>query len=55
MQVGGTLANGDDVVVAKATKMEILRQSPVSGTLTSLLATIDDLVTEGQTIAIVAS
>jgi biotin carboxyl carrier protein len=55
VQVGGTLANGDDVVVVEAMKMEIPVQSPASGTLTSLLVNIDDLVTEGQAIAIVAS
>jgi biotin carboxyl carrier protein len=55
VQVGGTLANGDDVVVVEAMKMEIPVQSPASGTLTSLLVNIDDLVTEGQAIAIIAS
>jgi biotin carboxyl carrier protein len=42
-------------VVVEAMKMEIPVQSPASGTLTSLLVNIDDLVTEGQAIAIVAS
>jgi biotin carboxyl carrier protein len=55
VQVGGTLADGDDVVVVEAMKMEIPVQSPASGTLTSLLVNIDDLVTEGQAIAIIAS
>jgi biotin carboxyl carrier protein len=36
-------------------KMEIPVPAPAAGTLTSLLVTIDDLVAEGQTIAIVAS
>jgi biotin carboxyl carrier protein len=55
VQVGGTVADGDDVVVVEAMKMEIPAASPASGTLKSLLAEIDDLVAEGPTIAIVAS
>ncbi|MDA9412300.1 acetyl-CoA carboxylase biotin carboxyl carrier protein subunit [Bradyrhizobium sp. CCBAU 45384] len=54
-QVGGTVADGEDVVVVEAMKMEIPVQSPASGTLTSLLVKIDDLVAEGQAIAIVVS
>ncbi|MDA9430815.1 acetyl-CoA carboxylase biotin carboxyl carrier protein subunit [Bradyrhizobium sp. CCBAU 51627] len=55
VQVGGTLADGDDVVVVEAMKMEIPVASPASGTLKSLLVKIDDLVAEGQAIAIVAN
>jgi biotin carboxyl carrier protein len=55
VQVGGTVGDGDDVVVVEAMKMEIPVLAPASGTLTSLLVKIDDLVAEGQTIAIVAS
>jgi biotin carboxyl carrier protein len=55
VQVGGTLANGDDVVVVEAMKMEIPVLSPASGTLTSLLVKIDDFVAERQAIVIVAS
>lgn len=55
VQVGGTVADGDDVVVVEAMEMEIAVPSPATGTLTSLLVGIDDLVTEGQAIAIVAS
>lgn len=55
VQVGGTVGDGDDVVVVEAMKMEIPVPAPTSGTLTSLLVKIDDLVAEGQTIAIVAS
>lgn len=55
VQVGGTVGDGDDVVVVEAMKKEIPVPAPASGTLTSLLVKIDDLVAEGQTIAIVAS
>lgn len=55
VQVGGTVGDGDNVVVVEAMKMEIPVLAPASGTLTSLLVKIDDRVAEGQTIAIVAS
>jgi biotin carboxyl carrier protein len=53
VQVGGTVADGDDVVVVEAMKMEIPVSSPAAGTLTSLLVKLDDVVAEGQAIAIV--
>jgi biotin carboxyl carrier protein len=55
VQVGGTVADGDEIVFVEAMKMEIPVSSPVAGTITSLLVKIDDLVAEGQAIAIVAS
>ena len=55
VQVGGTVADGDEIVFVEAMKMEIPVAAPAAGTLTSLLVKLDDLVAEGQTIAIVAS
>lgn len=55
VQVGGTVADGDEIVLVEAMKMEIPVPSPASGTLKSLFVDVDDLVAEGQTIAIVAS
>ena len=55
VQVGGTVSDGDDVVVVEAMKMEIPVSSPAAGTLTSLLVKLDDVVTEGQAIAIVVN
>lgn len=55
VQVGGTVADGDEIVLVEAMKMEIPVASPAAGTLTSLLVKIDDLVAEGQAIATVAS
>ena len=55
VQVGGTVADGDDVVIVEAMKMEIPVPAPASGTITSLLVKVDDIVAEGQAIAIVAS
>jgi biotin carboxyl carrier protein len=55
VQVGGTVADGDEIVVVEAMKMEIPVSSPAAGTLKSLLVKLDDVVAEGQAIAIVAS
>ncbi|MHC4053828.1 acyl-CoA carboxylase biotin carboxyl carrier protein subunit [Bradyrhizobium sp. 25ACV] len=54
VQVGGTIAEGDEIVIVEAMKMEIPVLSPASGTITSLLVKLDDLVAEGQAVAIVA-
>jgi biotin carboxyl carrier protein len=53
--VAGTVADGDDVVVVEAMKMEIPVPAPASGTITSLLVNLDDVVSEGQAIAIVVN
>ena len=53
VQVGGTVADGDEIVVVEAMKMEIPVASPATGTVTSLLVELDDLVAEGQAVAIV--
>ena len=55
VQVGGTVADGDDVVVVEAMKMEIPVPSPASGTITSLLVKLDDVVAERQVVAIVVN
>ncbi|RTM07495.1 MAG: acetyl-CoA carboxylase biotin carboxyl carrier protein subunit [Bradyrhizobiaceae bacterium] len=55
VQVGGTLADGDDVVVFEAMKMEIPVPSPANGTIASLLVKFDDVIAEGQAIAIVTT
>jgi len=55
VQVGGTVADGDEIVVVEAMKMEIPVPSPASGTITSLLVKLDDVVAERRAIAIVAS
>ncbi|WGD49142.1 acetyl-CoA carboxylase biotin carboxyl carrier protein subunit [Bradyrhizobium sp. CB1650] len=55
VQVGGSVADGDDVAVVEAMKMEIPVSSPAAGTIKSLLVKLDDVVAEGQAVAIVAS
>ena len=52
--IGGRVGTGDDIVVVEAMKMEIPVPSPATGTLTTLLVKLDDLVAEGQVVAIVA-
>jgi biotin carboxyl carrier protein len=52
-EIGGSISTGDDVVVVEAMKMEITVPSPATGTLTTLLVKLDDLVAEGQVVAIV--
>lgn len=55
VEVGGSVADGDDVAFVEAMKMEIPVPSPASGIVKSLLVKLDDVVAEGQTIAIVES
>ncbi len=49
---GGSIGNGDDVVLIEAMKMEIPVPSPAAGKIKSLLVSVDDVVAEGQAIAI---
>lgn len=53
VEVGGSVADGDDVVVIEAMKMEIPVSSPAAGTIKLLLVKLDEVVAEGQAIAIV--
>jgi len=53
VQVGGTVSDGDEIVVVEAMKMEIPVSSPASGT--SLLVKLDDIVAEGQAIAMITN
>ena len=55
VEVGGHVGDGDDIAFVEAMKMEIPVASPAAGKLTSLLVRIDDVVAEGQVLAIVAT
>ena len=46
------VAEGDDVVVVEAMKMEIPTASPAAGTIKSISVKVDDMVSEGQVVAI---
>jgi biotin carboxyl carrier protein len=54
VDVGASVQDGDDIAFVEAMKMEIPVASPAAGKLKSILVKIDDVVAEGQLIAIVA-
>lgn len=54
VDVGASLSEGDDVAFVEAMKMEIPVAAPAAGTLKTMLVKLDDVVTEGQVLAIVA-
>jgi biotin carboxyl carrier protein len=53
VEVGASLRDGDDIALVEAMKMEIPVASPAAGKLKSLLVKLDDMVAEGQVLAIV--
>jgi biotin carboxyl carrier protein len=52
VEAGGNVGNGDDIAFVEAMKMEIPVPSPAAGRLKSLLVRLDDVVAEGQAVAI---
>ncbi|CCE06650.1 conserved hypothetical protein [Bradyrhizobium sp. STM 3843] len=54
-EIGSRIGSGDEIVVVEAMKMEIPVPSPAAGKLISLLIKIDDVVAEGQVVAIIAT
>jgi biotin carboxyl carrier protein len=53
LNVGSNVNDGDDIAFVEAMKMEIPVPSSTPGKLKSLLVSIDDVVAEGQVVAIV--
>jgi biotin carboxyl carrier protein len=53
VEVGGAVGDGDDVAFVEAMKMEIPVASTAAGKIKTILVKIDDVVAEGQAIAIV--
>jgi biotin carboxyl carrier protein len=53
VEVGGSVGDGDDIVFVEAMKMEIPVASPAAGTLKTILVSLDDVVAEGQVLAII--
>jgi biotin carboxyl carrier protein len=53
VSAGTDVNDGDDVAFVEAMKMEIPVASPAAGKLTSILVRIDDIVAEGQIVAVV--
>jgi biotin carboxyl carrier protein len=52
VQAGASVGDGDDIAFIEAMKMEIPVASPASGKLKAILVKLDDMVAEGQTLAI---
>ena len=49
---GGDVGDGDEIAFVEAMKMEIPVAAPASGKLKSILVKLDDVVAEGQILAI---
>jgi biotin carboxyl carrier protein len=52
VEAGASVGDGDDIAFVEAMKMEIPVASPAAGRLKSILVGIDDVVAEGQVLAI---
>ena len=52
VEIGASVADGDDIAFIEAMKMEIPVAAPASGKLKSVLVSLDDVVAEGQVVAI---
>ena len=52
-EVGASVSEGDDIAFVEAMKMEIPVAASAAGKLKSILVKLDDMVTEGQVVAII--
>jgi biotin carboxyl carrier protein len=52
VQAGASVGDGDDIAFIEAMKMEIPVASPAAGKLKSMLVKLDEVVAEGQALAI---
>jgi biotin carboxyl carrier protein len=52
IEAGGSIGDGDEIAFVEAMKMEIPVTSPAAGKLKSILVKIDDVVAEGQVVAV---
>jgi biotin carboxyl carrier protein len=53
IEAGSRVGDGDDVAFVEAMKMEIPVASPAAGILKSILVKLDDVVAEGQVLAVI--
>ena len=53
IEAGADVSDGDDLAFVEAMKMEIPVASPAAGVLKFLLVAIDDVVREGQVVAVI--
>src|SRR6202140_758744 len=52
VEIGGTVGDGGGLVFVEALKVEIPVAAPAAGKLKSILVSLDDVVAEGQVLAI---
>ena len=52
VEAGASVGDGDDIAFVEAMKMEIPVASPAAGQLKAILVKLDDVVAEGQVLAI---
>jgi biotin carboxyl carrier protein len=52
VEAGASIGDGEDIAVVEAMKMEIPVASPAAGKVKSILVALDDVVAEGQVLAI---
>ena len=52
-EVGARVGESDDIAVVEAMKMEIPVAAPAAGKLKSILVSLDDVVAEGQVLAVI--
>jgi len=52
VETGASVGDGDDIAFVEAMKMEIPVASPAAGKLKSILVKLDDVIAEGQAVAI---
>jgi biotin carboxyl carrier protein len=52
-EVGGAVGDGDDIIFVEAMKMEIPVTSTATGKIKNILVRVDDMLTEGQVVAVI--
>jgi biotin carboxyl carrier protein len=53
VEVGASVGEGDDIAFVEAMKMEIPVAASAAGKLKSILVSLDDVVGEGQVLAVI--
>jgi biotin carboxyl carrier protein len=53
VETGASISDGDDIAVVESMKMEIPVAAPTAGKLKSILVALDDVIAEGQAVAII--
>jgi len=53
IETGASVGDGDDIAFVESMKMEIPVAAPAAGKVKSILVALDDVVAEGQAVAII--